>query len=220
MLYTHAIKGIHDSNHLLAICLHAHSKLVSIAEYSYIPEYPKKPKCVLGVQMNRMTPQFGDTRGSRLEGVASKSHADPANILCPAFHSNSSDRNAQQLCDKVIEYAPNIACPCSNNDNGSNDNRMPFNDKQKENNVTTAAYGNKDVDDHSDDDEYEGEFENDLMPGTLKNGADYEPISVLAEGWVHVKGTGNDWFGSRGWKARYVKLVVSFGSRISFVRME
>lgn len=170
--------------------------------------------------MNRMTPQFGDTKGSQLEGVASKSPADPANIMCPAFHSNSSDRNAQQLCDKVIEYAPNIACPCSDNDKGSNDNRMPFNETQKENNVTTAAYGDKDVDDHSDDDEYEGEFENDLMPGTLKNGADYEPISVLAEGWVHVKGTGNDWFGSRGWKARYVKLVVSFGSRVSFVRMQ
>lgn len=32
---------------------------------------------------------------------------------------------------------------------------------------------------------------------------------ILAEGWIYKKGTGNDWMGSRSWKPRWGRLVVS-----------
>lgn len=74
---------------------------------------------------------------------------------------------------------------------------------------------NDKVDEDAADDD--SDFDNDLLPGTLVNGREYEPISVLAEGWVHIKGTGKDWFGSRSWKARYAKLVVSFGYPLGLI---
>jgi hypothetical protein len=35
---------------------------------------------------------------------------------------------------------------------------------------------------------------------------------VIAQGYVHKKGSGYDWCGSRAWKARWAVLVVSFHS--------
>jgi hypothetical protein len=57
----------------------------------------------------------------------------------------------------------------------------------------------------------EGEFdeERDSQPGVLDSGINYRPKRVLAEGVISKKGTGNDFFGSRSWKPRYCRLVVS-----------
>lgn len=38
---------------------------------------------------------------------------------------------------------------------------------------------------------------------------DYEVTAVIGKGWLHKKGTGKDWMGSRSWKPRWVQLVVS-----------
>jgi hypothetical protein len=53
------------------------------------------------------------------------------------------------------------------------------------------------------------EEEDDYLPGVLDSGVEYRFKRVLAEGWVNKKGTGNDWLGSRGWKPRWARLVVS-----------
>ena len=55
------------------------------------------------------------------------------------------------------------------------------------------------------DDENE-EDDRDVLPGVLAEGVNYVPTRVLAEGWLHKKGTGNDWLYSRGWKARWTRL--------------
>jgi hypothetical protein len=63
---------------------------------------------------------------------------------------------------------------------------------------------------NSDDD---SEDDRGLLPGVLLCGVEYNPTRILVEGWVHKKGTGNDLFGSRSWKARYCRLVVSIKFR-------
>lgn len=53
-----------------------------------------------------------------------------------------------------------------------------------------------------------------MMPGLLSDGVAYNVKKVLAQGWVHKKGTGSDWIGSRAWKPRWAVLAVSVvGSR-------
>jgi hypothetical protein len=51
--------------------------------------------------------------------------------------------------------------------------------------------------------------DNDLLPGILSQGLHYHPTRILAEGWLHKKGTGNDWLSSRGWKARWARLCLA-----------
>ena len=116
---------------------------------------------------------------------------------CPSLHPNMPDPN-RQLCQNVIEFLPNAPCPCADKTRqasvpGGRDDEMTGTDH----------------DDDDDDDDDKTEFENELLPGYLSNGAEYNPISMMAEGWVHLKGSGKDWLGSRSWKARYIKLVVS-----------
>lgn len=62
-------------------------------------------------------------------------------------------------------------------------------------------------DDGVSDDEVSEEAEETF--GVLKAGVEHRITRVLAEGCLHKKGTGNDFFGSRGWKSRYCRLVVS-----------
>ena len=121
-----------------------------------------------------------------------------------------------QMCENVIECVPTVACPCCNRSRGSFDDQMTLNEPQaivkrshilKQEKFPSLISKSQDEDDDDDDDD--GGFDNDLMPGTLSSGVNYSPTSMIAEGWVHKKGTGKDWLGSRSWKARYAKLVVS-----------
>ncbi|GKY93166.1 hypothetical protein MPSEU_000284600 [Mayamaea pseudoterrestris] len=51
--------------------------------------------------------------------------------------------------------------------------------------------------------------EQDALPGVLDQGLQYTPVRILAEGWLHKKGTGNDWLSSRGWKTRWARLCLA-----------
>jgi hypothetical protein len=65
-------------------------------------------------------------------------------------------------------------------------------------------------DDFSDTDSSEDWDEADrMMPGVLADGVAYTIKRVLVQGWVHKKGTGMDWLGSRAWKPRWAVLAVS-----------
>jgi len=48
-----------------------------------------------------------------------------------------------------------------------------------------------------------------LAPGILRAGDTYTPTQILVEGWLHKKGTGRDWLGSRAWKARWGRLCMA-----------
>ena len=62
-------------------------------------------------------------------------------------------------------------------------------------------------DDSVDDEDEEDEL--DILPGVLDAGVHYTPTRILAEGWLHKKGTGRDWMGSRAWKARWARLALA-----------
>ena len=49
-----------------------------------------------------------------------------------------------------------------------------------------------------------------MMPGLLQEGIPYTVKRVLSQGWVHKKGTGQDWIASRAWKERWAVLAVSW----------
>jgi hypothetical protein len=62
----------------------------------------------------------------------------------------------------------------------------------------------------SDEDSTEDMDDDDhMMPGLLSYGVPYTVKKTLVQGWVHKKGTGMDWIGSRGWKPRWASIVVS-----------
>jgi hypothetical protein len=61
----------------------------------------------------------------------------------------------------------------------------------------------------SDDESTEDMDDAHMMPGVLSHGVPYTVKNTLVQGWVHKKGTGMDWIGSRGWKPRWASLVVS-----------
>eukprot|EP00538_Stauroneis_constricta_P011645 CAMPEP_0119549880 /NCGR_PEP_ID=MMETSP1352-20130426/3502_1 /TAXON_ID=265584 /ORGANISM="Stauroneis constricta, Strain CCMP1120" /LENGTH=360 /DNA_ID=CAMNT_0007595565 /DNA_START=369 /DNA_END=1451 /DNA_ORIENTATION=+ len=48
-----------------------------------------------------------------------------------------------------------------------------------------------------------------MLPGILSDGVAYTVTSVIVQGWVHKKGTGHDWIGSRAWKARWAVLATA-----------
>lgn len=47
------------------------------------------------------------------------------------------------------------------------------------------------------------------LPQGVAEGLKYQPKRILVEGLLHKKGTGNDWMGSKSWKPRWARLVVS-----------
>lgn len=51
--------------------------------------------------------------------------------------------------------------------------------------------------------------EGSIMFGVLSGGTQYSVTKNLVQGWVHKKGTGNDWIGSRGWKPRWAVLSLA-----------
>ena len=56
--------------------------------------------------------------------------------------------------------------------------------------------------------EDDDEMEERMMPGVLAKGIPYTVKDIIAQGYVHKKGSGYDWIGSRAWKARWAVLVV------------
>lgn len=54
-----------------------------------------------------------------------------------------------------------------------------------------------------------------MMPGVLSGGVPYTITENLVQGWMHKKGTGMDWMGSRAWKPRWAVLSVSSNERNS-----
>ena len=71
----------------------------------------------------------------------------------------------------------------------------------------------KDDDDQIDEDDEEEQFQLDeeLMTGIIEEtGAHYHITKIIVEGWIHKKGTGHDWLGSRSWKARWARLGIGY----------
>jgi hypothetical protein len=68
---------------------------------------------------------------------------------------------------------------------------------------------NEPLDDDEGDEIEDDDDDDDLLPGVLAAGVHYTPKRVLVEGWLHKKGTGKDWLGSRAWKPRWARLALA-----------
>jgi len=90
------------------------------------------------------------------------------------------------------------ACPCCNRRQGDESHTLK--------DLPSASLMDL-AEDEISDDEISEEAGNTF--GVLQSGVQHKINRVLAEGWLHKKGTGKDFFGSRGWKARYCRLAVS-----------
>ena len=59
--------------------------------------------------------------------------------------------------------------------------------------------------------------EGSIMFGVLSGGTQYSVTKNLVQGWVHKKGTGQDWIGSRAWKPRWAVLSVRPTRHLTFL---
>ena len=95
------------------------------------------------------------------------------------------------------------ACPCCNRQR--HQGRQTVGDiLVPSNHESLFKDDNSDTENSEDWDEEER-----MMPGVLADGIAYNITKVLVQGWVHKKGTGMDWIGSRAWKPRWAVLAVS-----------
>lgn len=123
-------------------------------------------------------------------------------------------RNVLTGCHVIgTSSSSDTACPCCNTRRLDDDGRQTLNEPAI---IPSSRRQRNLIDDVEEDEDEErnacqsADEEVDTLPGVLHSGIQYNPTRVLAEGWVHKKGTGNDFFGSRAWKARYCRLVVSY----------
>jgi hypothetical protein len=117
-------------------------------------------------------------------------------VMLPSYRPTSPS-SEYEFCGVIgpTNVEGMIACPCCNRPR--NEDRETLNELVVTNRSSiTESSGSEEADD-------------DVLPGVLARGVEYHPKHILVEGWVHKKGTGNDFFGSRSWKPRWARLAVS-----------
>lgn len=139
----------------------------------------------------------------------------------PSEHHESSC-NSSSGGVMIAGDAAGPACPCCNRN--KQDHRETLNEPcsrayrphalAKEA-IDADKYLNTSLESTDTDVSSDSDEEHDELPGVLQDGVEYRPKRILAEGWLHKKGTGKDWFGSRAWKPRYCRLVVSDLTKMS-----
>jgi PH domain len=118
-------------------------------------------------------------------------------IGCPCCQQNWDGPTGNTLPPILIDPLDDTTTPT----NGESGVLLP---KIRSLSLFTAA-------ESDDDDENEVmQLEEDLMTGVLKEGVNFRITQIVVEGWLHKKGTGHDWMGSRGWKARWARLGVGY----------
>lgn len=126
----------------------------------------------------------------------------PVPTALPVFRPTSQP--LQQLVGRVIgstNLHESAACPCCQQQ--LSETRSTLNEPARQHQVNSRVSLFSSVD--STDDEVDEDF----LPGILAEGQGYSLKRILVEGWLHKKGTGHDWLGSRAWKARWARLAMA-----------
>jgi hypothetical protein len=116
----------------------------------------------------------------------------------------------QFLCGTVIgptNLLEAAACPCCKQSFDEADKKT-LNEPHCYSN-SQAAQASRSTSLLKTDDSLEEEEDIEDDYGVLAAGVHYNIKRVMAEGWLHKKGTGQDWLGSRGWKARWARLALA-----------
>jgi len=121
--------------------------------------------------------------------------------LSETFHPSSFEFGRVIGPTNPMELA---ACPCCQC--GSISNHPPQEELKRHKAILDC------IDDEEEDDDeecYDSDEEIEPLPGGISEGVAYQPKRILVEGWLHKKGTGKDWLGSRSWKPRWARLVMA-----------
>mmetsp|Transcript_108195 Transcript_108195/g.161867 ORF Transcript_108195/g.161867 Transcript_108195/m.161867 type:complete len:314 (+) Transcript_108195:54-995(+) len=124
------------------------------------------------------------------------------------------DKSGMKHCNVIGSVAAGAmaACPCCNRQ--LDDARETVGDTR----MPTPRCESLFKDDVSDTDSEDWDEQDQMMPGLLSDGVAYCVKKVIAQGWVHKKGTGTDWLGSRAWKPRWAVLaLVSLAGHEAYV---
>lgn len=147
------------------------------------------------------------SRTTPLHPVSHHQHPVVNKAMLPAFRPSiqPSSSDEYEFCGVIgpTNVEGMIACPCCNRPR--NEVRETLNEPIVT--IRSSLISDSSSSDEGDDDNHNDE--EDVLPGVLARGIEYHPKRILVEGWVHKKGTGNDFFGSRSWKPRWARLAVS-----------
>jgi hypothetical protein len=134
-------------------------------------------------------------------------------IGCPCFqpshldYHSSSTSTSKHLLLPQPDGVPNMHT-------GSSNNNVDVLVLPKIRHLSLFDENEKKEDGNVDEDEDEEEhfqLDEELMTGIIEEtGAHYHITKIIVEGWIHKKGTGHDWLGSRGWKARWARLAIGY----------
>lgn len=130
--------------------------------------------------------------------VSSRKLIDNSNRIAPSSPTALFDFKAINSHD-LLEMA---ACPCCRQT--IDDNRpQTLNGRPRIMVEPYHASGGIEKSSSLDSDDEE------MLPKGVAEGLNYHPRKIIVEGWLHKKGTGRDWLGSKSWKPRWARLVMA-----------
>ena len=135
-------------------------------------------------------------------------------IGCPCFQPNHLDYPSSVSKHQPVSMIPTDGVPNNNRNTSSGIVDVVVLPKIRRFSLFDENEKKDDDDDNIDNDEEEEEqfqLDEELMTGIIEEtGAHYHITKIIVEGWIHKKGTGHDWLGSRGWKARWARLAIGY----------
>lgn len=155
----------------------------------------------------------GESKDADAAAVAEEKKCDDALNLSPRrMSAPQSQASASHFAGLVIgptNLYDLVSCPCCH---------QCFDDTQMGTlnepvctgrHLSPYAARNRSLVTEESDDDDDIEDDDDVLPGVLAEGVRYSPKRILVEGWLHKKGTGKDWLGSRAWKPRWARLILA-----------
>lgn len=131
------------------------------------------------------------------------------NGQCPCCRQSLLDKNNKNTTTKDKINEPTVLVVARDKEALKNRNKSLLdndNDDDTDNEEEDTLHGEDLIEDL---DEKGGGGGQAARAGILAAGVSYTVSRVLVEGWLHKKGTGQDWLGSRAWKARWGRLLMA-----------
>lgn len=148
----------------------------------------------------------------RMTAVTRKRLQKPPLSPSKILTSTNSVSHQGSLCANNFDFGGVIgprnlhelaACPCCNQCREDLNNQQQVVDGTPTKAIPAEPLVNRELDSESNDSDDE-----EALPKGQAEGVNYYPKKIVVEGWLHKKGSGKDFLGSRYWKPRWARLVV------------
>eukprot|EP00934_Nitzschia_sp_Nitz4_P004002 Nitzschia sp. Nitz4//scaffold35_size145790//113676//114729//NITZ4_003047-RA/size145790-augustus-gene-0.137-mRNA-1//-1//CDS//3329549175//3992//frame0 len=128
-------------------------------------------------------------------------------LLDAAMNSRKQMSNHHSPNSSPLTIDGGISCSCCNR-------ALPVGRETVGDTKPSCFYGSLFKDDSSDtesssQESHDMDDQDHMMPGVLAYGIPFTVTRDIVQGWIHKKGTGMDWLGSRAWKARWAVLSMA-----------